>query len=770
MAGTRSLGSLTLDLIARVGGFTSGLSQAERETQRRVRGIQNTFRGLQRTIAGTFAALGGAALVRSIVRNTTETENALAQLNAALISTGGAAGYSRDQLVDMAQQMSASTTHSINEITRGQTRLLSYTTLVGETYPRALQAAIDQSVRLGISIEQSAEIIGRALETPSRGVASLTRQGFQFTEAQKSALRALEQAGRMAEAQAIVLDVLEESYGGAARAARDTFGGALAAVKNAFEDLLSGQGGLSEATSSLNEFADLLRDPATVSAANTLTSAIISGFKAAAEAITGTVNVTRFLAEEFAAFRAGAAADDIVRLREELEKFEELRASKVSEIFSWTGSEFLNRLRFFGKDGLVKWYSDEDLDREIARLKRQIEEATSGFRPVVPTATDGGTGGPVLPPPPSEEFLKLEARLKQQIALFGQVGEAARIAYQIQSGQLDDLTKAEQQRVLSLARQYDALVANANAEKELEASRKRLEDTLQNQIRAYEQQLALTGEITELDRIRYEIAHGGLKGIQADQAAYLESLAKQIDLEKQRADMQDRVKAIIEDTMTPLERYNKTIEELNKLREESIALLGEEGLSYETYARAVAKAQEELEKATHQTNEFMLEAARNTQNILADTLFDAMQGKITDVGKMFKQMLDRMVANAIAADLATKLFGNPESPSGGGGWVGAAFNWLGRFFGGGKASGGSVAGGMLYRVNENGVEGLSIPGSGDYLLMGNRSGTVIPNNQVGRRSIVNQNIYVQGRVDQRSARQLELEALRRQRLANARLG
>src|SRR5690606_3903763 len=186
MAGTRSLASLTLDLIARVGGFTSGLSQAERETQRRVRGIQKTFRGLQRTIARTFAAVGGARLVRSIVRNTTETENALAQLNAALISTGGAAGYSRDQLVDMAQQMSASTTHSINEITRGQTRLLSYTTLVGETYPRALQAAIDQSVRLGISIEQSAEIIGRALETTSRGVASHTLHGCPFTDAENS--------------------------------------------------------------------------------------------------------------------------------------------------------------------------------------------------------------------------------------------------------------------------------------------------------------------------------------------------------------------------------------------------------------------------------------------------------------------------------------------------------------------------------------------------------------------------------------------------------
>src|SRR5690606_35858700 len=344
-----------------------------------------------------------------------ETENALAQLNAALISTGGAAGYSRDQLVDMAQQMSASTTHSINEITRGQTRLLSYTTLVGETYPRALQAAIDQSVRLGISIEQSAEIIGRALETPSRGVASLTRQGFQFTEAQKSTLRALEQAGRMAEAQAVVLDVLEESYGGAARAARDTFGGALTAVKNAFGDLLSGQGGLSEATSSLNDFADLLRDPTTVSAANTLTSAIISGFKAAAEAITGTVNVVKFLGEELAARVSGAALDDIVRMENELEKIDDILSSS-------TATNWIDRFDIIGQQGWFSWWSEDELRARRDQLTKAIEDAYSNARPVVPVVEGADGQGPTIPPPPTEEFLKLQATLEQQIALFGKVG------------------------------------------------------------------------------------------------------------------------------------------------------------------------------------------------------------------------------------------------------------------------------------------------------------------------------------------------------------
>lgn len=752
MAGTRSLGSLTLDLIARVGGFTSGLSQAEREAQRRVRGIQNTFRGLQRTIAGTFAALGGAALVRSIVRNTTETENALAQLNAALRSTGGAAGYSRDQLVDMAQQMSASTTHSINEITRGQTRLLSYTTLVGETYPRALQTAIDQSVRLGISIEQSAEIIGRALETPSRGVASLTKQGFQFTEAQKSALRALEQAGRMAEAQAIVLDVLEESYGGAARAARDTFGGALTAVKNAFGDLLSGQGGLSEATSSLNEFADLLRDPATVSAANTLTSAIISGFKGATEAVTGTVNAVKFLGEELAAKVSGAALDDIVRMENELEKIDDILSSS-------TATNWIDRFDIIGQQGWFSWWSEDELRARRDQLTKAIEDAYSNARPVVPVVEGADGQGPTIPPPPSEEFLKLEERLKQQIALFGQVGEAAKIAYQIQSGRLDDLSESEHKRVLSLARQYDLLVQNAAAEKELEAARKQLDSALKSQIANYEQQIALTGEVTELERIRYEIANGALKGIAADQAAYLESLAQQIDANKAAAEAQreweatlERGKALTESLRTPLEVYQDTLADVNDL-------LNEGAISYETYSRAVEKAQKDLEAATKEWNTFKEQAARNTQDIIADTLTNGFKEGTKGILKAFADMIIQLTAQAVAADLAGKLFGSAGGGTGDG-WINAALS----LFGGvaGRAAGGPVSAGNMYRVNE--VEG-------EYFIP-NSSGTVVPLSKMntGAQHVTNNfNISTpNGQMSLQTRQQIMADVARGMALANRR--
>ena len=46
MAGNKSLGQLTLDLVAKIGGFTSGLSQAEREAEKSAKKIQDSIKSI----------------------------------------------------------------------------------------------------------------------------------------------------------------------------------------------------------------------------------------------------------------------------------------------------------------------------------------------------------------------------------------------------------------------------------------------------------------------------------------------------------------------------------------------------------------------------------------------------------------------------------------------------------------------------------------------------------------------------------------------------
>lgn len=240
-------------------------------------GVTKGFTDLRNLVGGLFAGVTIGSVFGAIIQETRDAADELAQLQAVLKSTGLQAGYSQQQLLDMASALASASTLSAGEIVRAQTRLLSYTGIVGKQFPQALQMAIDQSVRLGESVEQSAETVGKALDKPSQGVTALTKQGFKFTEQQREQMKVLEASGRTGEAQAIVLAAMAESYEGAAAAARNTFGGAMTAVGHALRDLMdgSGGGGLSAATAGINDLARTLSGPEIKQAFGDLANSVV---------------------------------------------------------------------------------------------------------------------------------------------------------------------------------------------------------------------------------------------------------------------------------------------------------------------------------------------------------------------------------------------------------------------------------------------------------------------------------------------------------------
>lgn len=247
--------------------------------------FENGLRRLKGLVGGLFAGVTAGALVKGIIGETGQAQGELAQLRAALKSTREAAGLTEKDLVSMAEKFALATTHSTGEIIDAQTRLLSYSGIAANEFPRALQLAIDQSVRLGQGLTESAEAVGKALEYPAEGVASLTKQGFRFTDAQKKMLKELEKTGRLAEAQAIVMGVMEESYKGAAAAARATLPGALKALGNAFRELLDGNGGrgAQQLTVAINQLVEVLRSPKTKAAFSELANNILEAAAAFAK-------------------------------------------------------------------------------------------------------------------------------------------------------------------------------------------------------------------------------------------------------------------------------------------------------------------------------------------------------------------------------------------------------------------------------------------------------------------------------------------------------
>lgn len=244
---TRSLGQLTLDLIARIGGFTGPMDQAARNAEKNAKRMRQSAKGaavawseLTKIAAGVAAGFSALSVIRSVIDNTRALEQEQAQLAAVLVSTGEAAGFNRTQLNAMAESLAGVSVYSTNELNQAQTTLLAFSGVVGNEFTRAMQASMDMATRTGMSVSAAAEMVGRALDIPSQGLTSLSRQGFRFSTEQKRLAEHLEATGRTAEAQAIVLEALEESYAGSARAARDTYGGALSALRNTLDGLLTG--------------------------------------------------------------------------------------------------------------------------------------------------------------------------------------------------------------------------------------------------------------------------------------------------------------------------------------------------------------------------------------------------------------------------------------------------------------------------------------------------------------------------------------------------
>ncbi|HEJ3333257.1 TPA: phage tail length tape measure family protein [Pseudomonas aeruginosa] len=282
---SRSLGTLTLDLIAKVGGFVAGMEKAERTAKKGAKEIGSAadaaslaWGKLGKVAEGVLSGITVGAVFGAVIRNTKQMEKEQAQLEAVLRSTGESAGFSREQLNEMASSMERTSTVSAGEINQAQTNLLAFTGIVGEQFPRALQSAIDMAARTGTTVTSAAETIGRALDVPSKGLTALSKQGFRFTEEQKKAAEQLEATGRTAEAQGIILKALEESYGGAAAASRDTFGGALMALQNTIDGLLTGsEGSLDGAKGAIDDLNRALSDPATAESVSKLVDLLAQG-------------------------------------------------------------------------------------------------------------------------------------------------------------------------------------------------------------------------------------------------------------------------------------------------------------------------------------------------------------------------------------------------------------------------------------------------------------------------------------------------------------
>lgn len=216
---------------------------ARDQASKTIKGIGNSLKGAFKV--GAVAAVGGLGLLTAglglFITQGMEGQRVQAALNAVLASTKGVAGLTADELNAMSDSLSRVTPFAQDTITEAQTLLLTFTKIGEDVFPRATETVLNMATVFG-STESASIQLGKALNDPVAGIGALSEVGVSFTEEQKKLVEQLVATGDIAGAQAIILNELETEFGGAARAAGNTFGGKLTILKNKLMDVVEALG------------------------------------------------------------------------------------------------------------------------------------------------------------------------------------------------------------------------------------------------------------------------------------------------------------------------------------------------------------------------------------------------------------------------------------------------------------------------------------------------------------------------------------------------
>ncbi len=269
--------------------------------------------GLLASTAGKLGVtLGAGAIMGKFIKETIDAQNVQAQLEARLRSTGGAVGLTIGQLDKLATSEQQLTAFSDDAVKGAEAVLLAFTNIKGDEFIRAAKAAEDLATAMGGDLNTSASQLGRALQLPAEALSALNRGTRLFSESEVASIAAMAEHGKVAEAQAVILARVEERFGGAARAARDTLGGALKGLANDFGDLFElSQSSTSGVVATINALAVAMKT--TVEAAGGMLNVVL--LVAAAYAGKGLSSLLAYGAalESTAAANAVLIASDIKR-------------------------------------------------------------------------------------------------------------------------------------------------------------------------------------------------------------------------------------------------------------------------------------------------------------------------------------------------------------------------------------------------------------------------------------------------------------------------
>lgn len=177
---------------------------------------------LRGSLVALVGVAGGLAILRTAALNAEALNSEMALLNNAADDVGLVLGRTTGELRQVAEAASIRFGIDVTDVTQAQRVINRFAQTTEIDVDRVLQVATDMSFELGQAVPQAAQTLARSLADPERAMLRLERQGIFLDAATRSTITSLQDMGDVAGAQAVLLDQLEDAFGGAADAAADT--------------------------------------------------------------------------------------------------------------------------------------------------------------------------------------------------------------------------------------------------------------------------------------------------------------------------------------------------------------------------------------------------------------------------------------------------------------------------------------------------------------------------------------------------------------------
>lgn len=226
------------------GEVTIDITGDESDLNKALKNSESNVQDFGKVAKRVFLAIGAALAVKKVIdfgkqlfALYSEQEQAEKRLESVLKATGNAAGFTQQEMLDMASAMQDVTTIGDEVIIQSQAIIATFKNIKGDQFKDVLMVAADMAEVLGTDLKGASMQVAKALNDPLKGVSALADAGVSFTEQQKEQIKVMMEAGDIVGAQKVILDELAGEFGGAATNATQTFTGMLKQAWNTIGDV-----------------------------------------------------------------------------------------------------------------------------------------------------------------------------------------------------------------------------------------------------------------------------------------------------------------------------------------------------------------------------------------------------------------------------------------------------------------------------------------------------------------------------------------------------